>query len=80
MCRIKQTSYQNKPGRGEREGKCAICRRETLVVWDHDHATGAYRGWLCRRCNLVLGYVKDDSLILRMAAYYLDHDGGSDAV
>src|ERR1700728_3862173 len=26
---------------------------------DHDHATMLFRGWLCIRCNLALGYAKD---------------------
>jgi hypothetical protein len=38
---------------------------------DHDHATGAIRGLLCRRCNDVLGKVDDDREILRRAMTYL---------
>jgi hypothetical protein len=38
--------------------------------YDHCHATGAFRGWICRGCNLMLGHAKDDpSLLLRGAAY-----------
>jgi hypothetical protein len=42
------------------------------IVWDHDHASGEFRGWLCGRCNLVLGKVKDDPELLRKLADYLD--------
>jgi Recombination endonuclease VII len=32
---------------------------------DHDHETGKFRGVICRRCNQVLGMVKDSQKILR---------------
>lgn len=72
LCRISQKSYQGKPGRGYRRGICDLCRREAALVWDHDHDTGAFRGWLCNHCNTGLGLFGDDSVRLRMAAYYLD--------
>ena len=75
MCRVKQASYIGRQGRGTHQGICAICRRDTLLVWDHDHATGAFRGWLCNSCNRGLGHFGDDSVLLRMAAYYLDAGG-----
>ncbi len=41
---------------------------------DHCHRTGKYRSNLCRRCNLVLGFVKDDAALLgRMIAYLKRH-------
>jgi len=52
-------------------GRCAICRRTVRLHVDHDHATGAVRGLLCRRCNLTLGYVEDDPDLLLLAADYL---------
>lgn len=44
----------------EQGGTCAICKNppspaRSLSI-DHDHQTGAFRGWLCTRCNLGLGY------------------------
>src|SRR4051812_16423059 len=33
------------------EGKCAICKREVLLVADHDHNTGLKRKLLCHNCN-----------------------------
>jgi len=38
---------------------------------DHDHTTGAFRGWLCPMCNIVLGCAKDDPLRLEALADYL---------
>jgi Recombination endonuclease VII len=39
---------------------------------DHDHATGAVRGLLCRRCNLALGFARDDPATLRGLLRYLE--------
>ena len=38
---------------------------------DHCHKTGRVRGLVCRNCNLVLGYCKDDPNVLYFAADYL---------
>jgi len=36
-------------------------------------AARAVRGLLCNSCNLVLGYVKDDPVVLDRLAAYLRH-------
>lgn len=46
-------------------GCCAICRyranlKRSLCV-DHCHKTGRIRGLLCDRCNLIVGWVEQDS-------------------
>lgn len=57
--------------------RCAVCRQpfgsesSTAPVVDHSHTTGRVRGLLCRRCNTLLGYAKDDEKILAAAAKYL---------
>ncbi len=45
------------------------------ICFDHDHATGQPRGWLCDRCNKVLGLVKDDPHLLRKMASYVTFGG-----
>ena len=68
-------------------GVCAICggveiaRDGTVANFDidHDHACcpadfscgKCIRGLLCRRCNLLLGMVKDDANLIDAAAAYL---------
>lgn len=52
---------------------CEICDgTEDRIVFDHCHATGGFRGWICDRCNKTLGHVKDDPSILLMLAAYLE--------
>lgn len=59
-------------------GRCAICRTDSPGFkrknWhsDHCHQSGVTRGVLCARCNIALGYMKDDAARLRAAADYLD--------
>lgn len=62
----------------DRQGnRCAICKTEEVGGnanhWhvDHDHATGRVRGLLCQRCNMLLGYAKDDHNRLLAAVEYL---------
>lgn len=49
---------------------CEICADSATVV-DHCHDTGAVRGYLCGRCNTVLGFARDRPDVLRAAAAYL---------
>lgn len=51
----------------EQDGKCAICggppvarRSGSTAVFhvDHNHTTGAVRGLLCARCNLLVGVIE----------------------
>lgn len=60
--------------------RCAVCgdiesRRGKWLTRnlnvDHCHDTGAVRGLLCNRCNLGLGYFKDDPILLLNAIKYL---------
>jgi len=55
---------------------CAICGGINLsgteLDIDHDHKTGEMRGLLCNRCNQLLGYARDSTSILYIAALYLE--------
>lgn len=59
----------------KQEGRCAICRRATLLHIDHNHKTGKVRGLLCYTCNSALGCVNDDpSLLSKAIDYLVQHD------
>lgn len=64
-------------------GRCAICERtplgtshveKTLHV-DHGHETGRVRGLLCRDCNLMLGFARDNKRFLQKGIWYLNERG-----
>ncbi len=58
----------------QRVGACenTACDYVGPLCCDHDHATGLIRGWLCDRCNIAMGLMKDDPARLRGAATYLE--------
>jgi len=58
------------------DGICQICkqpesRKNRRLSLDHDHATGRLRGFICCRCNLLIGRATDDPELLERAAFYL---------
>ena len=51
---------------------CEICGEKRLyIVFDHDHETGKFRGWICDRCNKALGLVDDNKEVLKSLIKYL---------
>lgn len=48
----------------------------TLVL-DHDHETGAFRGWLCNRCNRGVGLIGDTLDAARKMVAYLERAGST---
>lgn len=64
----------------KQRGMCAICSASlidpdssntTHLHVDHDHKTGKTRGILCRGCNLMLGFARDNTDFLYNAICYL---------
>jgi len=59
------------------DGRCAICRVpeqecNRKLSMDHNHEVpGDFRGWLCDRCNTMLGMARDSQEILIDAVHYL---------
>jgi hypothetical protein len=53
---------------------CESCGRPPglkALALDHDHATGAFRGWLCDRCNRGVGFLGDNVAGVQLALNYL---------
>lgn len=53
---------------------CPICDRPYTVAGpcvDHNHVTGAVRGFICTRCNTAIGMAGDSPDILEAIADYL---------
>lgn len=51
---------------------CEICSMDKILTADHCHASGEYRGWICRNCNLAIGNAMDRPDFLRTMASYLE--------
>jgi hypothetical protein len=57
---------------------CDVCGgppdKGRALIFDHCHARGHFRGWLCRGCNLALGNAGDNPARLRRLADYLERN------
>lgn len=62
---------------GVRPDRCDCCGQPPtngkgkVVHLDHDHETGAFRGWLCHGCNTGIGLLGDNVEGLERAIRYL---------
>ena len=77
-CKLKRPEQRRVRAYGEEArnvpDNCQICgrvNRKKAIFVDHDHATGKVRGFLCKKCNSVLGLVDDDATILMKLIAYL---------
>jgi len=57
-------------------GLCAICKRTCVtgrsLAVDHDHETMEVRGLLCMRCNRGIAMLREDPVVLKNAAEYME--------
>lgn len=58
----------------EKPLRCELCGTKRKIVFDHDHKTGKFRGWICYQCNNALGSVNDDIRILSMMIEYIKNN------
>lgn len=68
----KEIERREKIAGRKRPENCEICNLKGKVMFDHDHKTGKFRGWICMKCNTVLGKVNDDKNLLQSLILYLD--------
>jgi hypothetical protein len=60
----------------QQNNRCAICSISFILLKkrpavDHSHETGKIRGLLCNDCNSGIGFLKDNTEILKAAHEYL---------
>lgn len=70
--------YKENLAKRKRPKQCEICGGLGKICFDHDHSKGektkeSFRGWICTRCNITLGYTKDSPELLRRLADYLEN-------
>ena len=58
---------------------CAICDKKVEsklknLHIDHDHRTGKVRGLLCIQCNVTLGMLQDDPILVKKVLQYLEYN------
>lgn len=51
---------------------CGVCGGFVELCFDHDHETNAFRGLLCRRCNMGLGLIGDTKEAIQRTLQYLE--------
>lgn len=51
---------------------CEVCGIVAFTVFDHDHSTGKFRGWICPQCNHALGQIYDNIEVLKKMIEYLE--------
>lgn len=53
-------------------GECDLCGQIRKLVFDHDHETLLFRGWLCDPCNRSLGILGDTPSTILKALNYVN--------
>lgn len=64
------TGFCHNPGCRVPESEC-----NSRLCLDHNHETGAHRGWLCDNCNRSAGLLRESSDIILGLAEYVEADG-----
>jgi len=78
---VKNRTWRSKPVRPHKPDRCEVCKTiEDLICNDHCHITDLHRGWLCNKCNTILGFANDDPDRLRALAEYIEKFYRSEAV
>ena len=60
----------------QRPNKCEICNEYRKIVFDHNHDTGQFRGWICDKCNVAIGMIDENIDKLLKIKNYLEERNG----
>ena len=77
--RLRHASKMGQMADYPRTDNCEICGipekdLKKILCYDHDHNTNKFRGWLCSRCNLLLGQIEGNlELSTKMVEYLEKH-------
>lgn len=73
---VRRRSEQKREEQASRKKSemCESCGEIGYVVYDHDHITGEFRGWLCQACNKALGFLRDNPAYIRALEGYVIKD------
>ncbi|OGY46872.1 MAG: hypothetical protein A2840_03000 [Candidatus Buchananbacteria bacterium RIFCSPHIGHO2_01_FULL_47_11b] len=76
MMNYRKHNNEIRAGRKQPE-QCEICGVlakdfKRGLCYDHDHISGAFRGWICTRCNTALGLVKENTETLMALIEYIN--------
>jgi hypothetical protein len=54
---------------------CEICNTKSkgFPQFDHCHKKGHFRGWLCVPCNVLVGRIENNPLLLQKVMNYIDY-------
>jgi hypothetical protein len=74
--RAKKELQLTKEAGRPRPQRCELCGKKTKTVFDHCHRSNKFRGWICDRCNRVLGSVDDSTALLKRMIRYLEANDG----
>lgn len=73
--KIKNAAKKAAPSKPALPHACDCCgdviTDNQMLHFDHDHITGTFRGWVCRRCNTGIGNLGDTIEGLQNAIEYL---------
>ena len=58
-------------------GRCVLCGATEKLVLDHNHETGKLRGLLCGHCNSMIGFARDNIVVLEKAIIYIRDNNGN---
>jgi len=54
----KRAKIEGLPLKPPKGSKCKLCGDNKNLVFDHDHLTEKFRGWLCDPCNRAIGTIE----------------------
>ena len=57
-----------------KDAVCELCGKNDKLVFDHDHSTNTFRGWLCDPCNRSIGMLGDSIPNFFSIILYLSKD------